>query len=114
METFEEVPPEALLSSPTISSTTTTESAKPNESSYDPDILNGISEENGNLSKIELMELRQKEVEEGNKRKRLLLLQEIADRWIYLYTIYYTLLEANHSNKSIVQLLSPFDSHHPC
>jgi len=82
LETFEEVPPEALLSSPTISSTTTTtiESAKPNESSYDPDILNGISEENGNLSKIESMELRQKQIEEGNKRKRLLLLQEIADR----------------------------------
>ena len=114
METFEEVPPEALLSSPTISSTTTTtEPAKSNEPSYDPDLLNGISEENANLSKIELMELRQKQIEEGNKRKRLLLLQEIADRCIYLYIIYYTLLEANHSNKSIVQLLSPFDSHHP-
>lgn len=82
LKNFEEVPPEALLSSPTISSTTTTttEPAKSNEPSYDPDLLNGISEENANLSKIELMELRQKQIEEGNKRKRLLLLQEIADR----------------------------------
>jgi len=86
---LEEVPPEALLSSPTISSSTE-ESAKPNESSklnesakpnesQDPDILEGISEDNV-LSKIELLELRQKQMEEANKRKRVLLLQEIADR----------------------------------
>jgi len=87
---LEEVPPEALLSSPTISSSTE-ESAKPNESSkpnesaksnesQDPDILEGISEDNVNLSKIELLEVRQKQMEEANKRKRVLLLQEIADR----------------------------------
>jgi len=87
---LDEVPPEALLSSPTISSSTE-ESVKPNESSepnesaklnesQDPDILEGISEDNVNLSKIELLELRQKQMEEANKRKRVLLIQEIADR----------------------------------
>merc|ERR1712083_1286880 len=93
---LDDVPPEALLSSPTISSSTD-ESAKPNETlkpnenlkpnestklneSQDPDILEGISEENVGLSKIEVLELRQKQMEEANKRKRGLLLQEIADR----------------------------------
>lgn len=81
---LDEVPPGALLSSPTISSSTVeptepNESIKPNES-QDPDILEGISEENASLSKIELLEQRQKQMEEDNKRKRVLLLKEIADR----------------------------------
>jgi len=81
---LDEVPPGALLSSPTISSSTVepaepNESTKPNES-QDPDILEGISEENASLSKIELLEQRQKQMEEDNKRKRVLLLKEIADR----------------------------------
>ena len=66
------------MSSPTVSSTTK-ELVNLNES-QDPDILDGISEENGNLSKIETLELRQKQMEGDNKRKRQLLLQEIADR----------------------------------
>lgn len=74
----DEVPSEAILSSPTVSSTTK-ELVNLNES-QDPDILDGISEENGNLSKIEALELRQKQMEGDNKRKRQLLLQEIADR----------------------------------
>jgi len=74
----DEVLSEAILSSPTVSSTTK-ELVNLNES-QDPDILDGISEENGNLSKIEALELRQKQMEGDNKRKRQLLLQEIADR----------------------------------
>jgi len=74
----DQVPSEAILSSPTVSSTTK-ELVNLNES-QDPDILDGISEENGNLSKIEALELRQKQMEGDNKRKRQLLLQEIADR----------------------------------
>ena len=74
----DEVPSEAILGSPTVSSTTK-ELVNLNES-QDPDILDGISEENGNLSKIETLELRQKQMEGDNKRKRQLLLQEIADR----------------------------------
>lgn len=87
---FDDVPPEALLSSPTISSSTVesvmpNDTLMPNESeklneSHDPDILEGISEENVSLSKIEFLEMRQKQMEEANKRKRVLLLQEIADR----------------------------------
>ena len=75
----DENPSEAILSSPTVSSTTK-ELVNLNES-QDPDILDGISEENGNLSKIEALELRQKQMEGDNKRKRQLLLQEIADRY---------------------------------
>ena len=75
----DEVLSEAILSSPTVSSTTK-ELVNLNES-QDPDILDGISEENGNLSKIEALELRQKQMEGDNKRKRQLLLQEIADRY---------------------------------
>ena len=74
----DEVPSEAILRSPTVSSTTK-DLVNLNES-QDPDILDGISEENGNLSKIETLELRQKQMEGDNKRKRQLLLQEIADR----------------------------------
>ena len=74
----DEISLEPIVNSPTISSTTN-ELQKPNES-QDPDILDGISEENGNMSKIELLELRQKQTEEDNKRKRLILIQEIADR----------------------------------
>ena len=77
----DEVPSEAVLCSPTVSSTTK-ELGSLNDS-QDPDILDGISEENGNLSKIEALELRQKQMEGDNKRKRQLLLQEIADRYIH-------------------------------
>lgn len=61
------------------------------QDSTNPDILSGVSsstppnleeskEAVDNLSKIELMELRQRQIEEENKRKRQLLQKAISER----------------------------------
>jgi len=81
----EAVPKEALLSSPPPQSTEETCLEKTTcvenglADNQEPDLLEGTVNDD-NISKLELMELRQKQIEEGNKRKRQLLLQAIADR----------------------------------
>lgn len=80
------ISPKALLSSPTLSHTTSSPEKKVNpEDSNNPDLLKEISHDvdpgpQDHLSKMELLQQRQKALEEENKKKRQLLSKAIADR----------------------------------
>ena len=71
-----DVPQEALLSSPI--SMPSTSRGKPQPAALDPDILSGTSTD---PPKAEVMQKRQKEIEEENNRKRQLLLDTISERF---------------------------------
>ena len=71
-----DVPPEALLSSSqTLSST----NAANHQPILDPDILSGTSTDS---PKVEVLQKRQKEIEEENNKKRQLLLDTINERFL--------------------------------
>ena len=78
----EDIPIEALLNPPSMNAAEEKECE-----THDPDLLNGISalpvitpDPSRPLSKIEQMQLKQKQMEEENKKKRALLLNVIKDR----------------------------------
>ena len=69
-----DIPPEALLSPKEINGSLEENTAKDGDN-HEPDLLEGVVDEG--MTKQEVMEMRRKQIEEGNNRKRQILLQAI-------------------------------------